>query len=330
MFLSLLLAWQIQAAPRLHLSTSEFASQYGTLRAMEEAREVPAEEGMKAAVEELAKLEQSFPNQIRMRSGEVVGPNSDRVKELYWRTIDALTFSAGSPDDLDHVAELLPKIGGELDTGAATAAVQKALALSKEDFEAKVWPKERQTAQECVESFATISTDKQEAAIRFVAEAAGIAKTPKEIDILVVPRMAGKEGMTVRTRSGTLIVIGAGKYRGADFDEVVFHEATHVLDTAAGLDSLFGKLRSALKAANRTPFEIEQVPHVAMFLLAAEATRRFIDPKHKDVGDTFGTYTRGLQPLRVVVEPVLKKLIAHEIDMDEAVRTIVSGLGRGS
>ncbi|HWA82217.1 MAG TPA: hypothetical protein VG820_02195 [Fimbriimonadaceae bacterium] len=326
MILSLLLAVQVHALPHLHLSTSEFAAQYGVLRAMEEAREAPADEGMKAAVAELTKLELSFPNQIRLRSGEVVGPNSDRVKELYWRTIDALTFSAGSADDLDRVAELLPKIGGQLDTEAAMAAIRKALAVSKKDFEAKVWPVERQSAQECIDSFAAIPTGKQDSAIRFIVDTAGIEKAPEQIDILVLPRMAGKEGMTVRTRTGTLIIIGAGKYRGADFDEVVLHEATHVLDTASGPDSLFGKLRSALKAAGRPPFEIEQVPHVSMFLLAAEATRRFIDPKHKDVGETFGAYSRGLDPLRKAVEPELKKVIEGKEKLDEAVGAIVAAL----
>lgn len=326
MIVAAILALQIQAVPRIHLSLSAFAAQYGALRAMLESKEMPASQGMKAGVEDLARIEQSFPHVIRTRTGEMIEGPPAKVTELYWRTLDALTFSAGSADRLGDVAEIMPKIGGELDTGAAMRGIQHAVDESKQDFDSQVWPREARVAQECVDSFEKISVEKQDEALRFIMRAAGIAKAPKQIEILVLPRMAGKEGMTVRTPGGTLIVIGAGKYRGADFAEVVLHEATHVLDTAAGQDSFFGKLRVALKAAGHSAFELEQGPHVAMFLLAAEATRRNFDSKHKDVGETFGAYSRGLEPLRKVVEPVLRKLIAHEIDADAAVQAIVGRL----
>jgi len=203
--------------------------------------------------------------------------------------------------------------------------VAKVMDESRLDYERDVWPLGKQAAEGQISAFNSIPQERRDEAVDFILNSAGITKTPASVDILVIPRMAGKEGMTVRTQTGTRIVIGLGKYEGANFAEVVLHEATHVFDTAAGEDSLFGKLRTALTAAKRPAFEIEQVPHVCIFMLAAEATRRLIDPAHKDVGETFGAYSRGLGPLRAIVSPELDKRVAGQ-SVDQTVANIVSAL----
>jgi len=330
MLLLALLVGQIAAVPRINLSVSRFAAQYGAIRSMEESNEDPKTPGLKAAVDDLKALEQSFPNQIKTRSGVVVRAGDGgqaKVSALYWRTLDALTFSASSGDALSDIPTLMPKIGGELDASAAVKAIQKALDESRSEFEAKLWPEGQKEVEACIDSFERIPEAHRDSALRFILQTAGIATPPKRIDIRLVPRMAGPEGMTVRTSTGLLVVIGLGKFRGSDFAEVVLHEATHVFDTAAGSDSLFGKLRVALKAGNRSAFELEEVPHTVMFILAAEAVRRFIDPAHKDVGASFGIYSRGLEPIRRVEQPILMELAANRITADDAVRQIVSGLG---
>lgn len=333
MVLAALLAFQMQAPPRIGLSTSQFAAQYGLLRAMQEAKEKPSPKGLQAAVDQLSAIEHSFPSRIRSRSGAVIDAASAgqaRVSELYWRTLDALVYSSGSDESLNEIPALMPKIGGELDTSGAIGRIEKALEVSKQDFDSGLWPGEKREADNVIAGFEAVPKEKRDEALTFILRTAGIAKSPKLIDILVIPRMAGKEGMTVRTPDGTLVVIGGEKYRGSDFAEVVLHESTHVLDTFAGDDSLFEKLRAALREAKRPFFEIEQVPHVAMFVLAAEAVRRNIDRSHVDVGTTFGAYARGLEPLRKVVAPVLQDLVGHRVALDEAVRRIVGALDRAA
>ncbi|HTQ08578.1 MAG TPA: hypothetical protein VMI31_00760 [Fimbriimonadaceae bacterium] len=312
--------------PAIHLSQSEFAAQYGTIRAMEEAKETPEAPGLRKAVEDLAALQHRFPSRIKTRAGQLVEAEKDgraRVDGLYWRTLDALTFSAESAEGLNRIPDIMPKVGGELDASDAFGTIRKALDESKDEFASKLWPSERSAAQSCIDSFDEIPPAKRDAAIRFILQTAGIKKQPNSIEMLIVPRMAGPEGMTVRTMTGPLVIIGAGKYRGSDFDEVVLHEATHVFDTVAGTESLFGELRAAAQAANRSAFDVEEVPHTAMFLLAAEAIRLFVDPKHKDVGETFGIYARGLDRLCRVERPILKDLESHRIGADEAVKRII-------
>ncbi|MFI5385756.1 MAG: hypothetical protein ACHQ50_06510 [Fimbriimonadales bacterium] len=328
MVLPLLAALGIATLPNLRLTTSPFAAQYGYIRAAQEAGERPAGSGLSKAVDDLTALGKSFPSQFTSRSGRVVsvpGSTQAQVDELYWRTIDALVFSIGDPARFAAVPQIIPKIGGALDSETAMKVLARAMDESRLDYERDVSPLGDKAAKAQIAAFESIPEKSRDKAVEFILGTAGISKPPASVDILVIPRMAGKEGMTVRTPAGTRIVIGLGKYAGADFAEVVLHESTHVFDTTAGGESLFGKLRTALTAAKRPAFEIEQVPHVCMFMLAAEAVRRFIDPAHKDVGDTFGAYSRGLGPLRDIVRPDLDKLIAGQ-PIDQTVANIVCRL----
>jgi hypothetical protein len=311
--------------PEIKLSISRFVAQWGHLRALTEEPEPPRAPGLKSALDALAALDRSLPTRIKTRSGTVV-EGREKAAPLYWRTLDALVYSAGSVEDLSRIPELMPKIGGELDAESTMKTVAKALTESRSFFGSDIWPAAQKSARTRIDEFQGIPVEKRDAAVRSILTWAGIAKSPERVSLLIVPRMAGKEGMTVRTPTGPLVVIGAAKYAGADFAEVVLHESTHVFDSFAGEESLFGRLRVALKAANRSAFEIEQVPHVCMFLMAAEAVRRNIDSKHKDVGETFGAYSRGLEPLRKVVEPELRKLMDGKCSQDEAVKTILARL----
>src|SRR5579872_328368 len=118
MLFAALLASQLTSLPRINLSVSKFAAHYGLIRAMEEAKEAPATPGLRVAVSDLEALERKFPNRIKTRAGAVIEASSggqNRVNELYWRTLDAFTFSAGSVDRMADTAHVVPKIGGELD-----------------------------------------------------------------------------------------------------------------------------------------------------------------------------------------------------------------------
>lgn len=326
MLLSLILAFQMKA-PQIKLGSSGQAAFYGYLRSVQESGEKPASPGVQQAVDTLATLERSFPSQIRTRSGAVLTASTSsqaKINELYWRTLDALVYGAQGPTPLTDIAKTMPKIGGELETASALQSISDALKVSGSDFN-RMWPKMSEETSAQREAFAAIPTEKRDAAMRFIVEKSGVKSAPEEIEVFPIPRMAGKEGMTVRTPKGLLVIIGTSKYQGADFAEVVLHESTHVLDTLGGDQTLFARLRAALKAANRPAAEVEHIPHVCMFLIAAEATRRNIDGKHKDVGETFGAYSRGLEPYRKLVEPELAKLYDGR-SIDDTVAAIVSKL----
>lgn len=73
---------------------------------------------------------------------------------------------------------------------------------------------------------------------------------------------------------------------GSTFAEAIIHEATHVLDIACDADaSLVARLRNEQGSSH-------QLWHAPYFIAAAEATRRFVDPNHKDFGDTHGYYAK--------------------------------------
>jgi|GEM_PF-4462788 len=211
MLLLAFLAGQIATTPRINLSVSRFAAQYGAIRAMEEAKEESKAPGLRAAVDDLKALEQSFPNQIKTRSGAVVRAGDGgqaKVSALYWRTLDALTFSAGSEEALADIPALMPKIGGEVDVSKALEAIRKALDDSRADFDTKLWPEEQKEGQACIDTFEKVPEARRDSAIRFILKTADIATPPKQVDIRLVPRMAGPEGMTVRAPGGLVVVIG--------------------------------------------------------------------------------------------------------------------------
>jgi len=92
---------------------------------------------------------------------------------------------------------------------------------------------------------------------------------------------------------GVCFVAVAGRAESELF-EVVLHEATHALDLAAGKGSLLSALRDALGAAGfdqrSRPFH--DLPHLLMFLQAAESVRTVLAPEHEDYGQTQGVYAR--------------------------------------
>jgi hypothetical protein len=80
--------------------------------------------------------------------------------------------------------------------------------------------------------------------------------------------------------------VAVRRQEGSTFAEAVIHEATHVLDmTCQAETSLVAQLRSRPGASH-------QLWHVPYFVAAAEATRRFVDPDHRDFGDTHGYYPK--------------------------------------
>jgi hypothetical protein len=318
------------SAQSIRLSTSPFAAHYCYLRAATEPGSTLPPGALGAGVNELAKLESTFPDEIRTRTGNILRAENgkrEHIDALYWRTIDAFVLGASSLSDLNGLKGRMPEtIGGYLSTRNTMDLVTSALQKSRTAYETRVWPGEQAKLDAQTRYWREHAQARSIDALRWIAGVLGITDLPATIDVVLVPQAAGKEGMTLRRMDGLRVVIGAGKYQEDAFAEVVLHESLHVIDIGSPGKGFLADLRAALKGAKRSEFEIEQVPHAAMFVLAAEATRRYVLPEHKDVGETHGAYERGLEPLRKIVAPELAKLIEGAQTREAAVAAIVRAL----
>lgn len=308
------------SVPAVDLRTNTYAATYGMLRARMIDQTGVTGQATIHGVEGLLRMEAYFPNRIRTRNGVEI-TDAERVKMLYWRTLDAYAFGANSVSDLREIAEEAPeKIGGYLD--AKKALLQMADAIEPAVNEGVV--KDDGTMQ-AVE--ARLAFWKAEVAPKLtpVLERAmttlGVEAPPARLQVFVLPATGGREGMTVRAPGGVRIVIGAGKYEAHDFSEVVIHELLHALDTAAPEKGLLAELRTQLKA----PEAQEKLPHAVIFTLAASLTREFLDAKHRDVGETHGAYSRGLEKARQSVQGVVEDLKTGKIDRKRAIEAIAAG-----
>lgn len=312
------------AVPIVELRTSLYASSYGAIRSALDRGETPGVVSLATGVETLKKLEARFPDHIRTRAGAEIKDDPVRAKSLYWRTLDAYVYSANSVSDLREFSESAPDmIGGYLPSKDAIALLVQAL--------------EPVVASKAVESdgpFQAVNVRlafwKEQVAPKLtpILERAmttlGADTPPARLQVLVLPAAGGREGMTVRAPGGSRIVIGAGKYEGHDFSEVVIHEVLHALDTSAAEKGFLAELRTALKAAGRSTEDQERLPHAAIFALAAQLTREGLDAKHVDVGERHGAYSRGLESAyRTVVGPVTD-LLSRKIDRNAAIAAIVN------
>ena len=267
----------VLSQPRIMLTSSAFATAYGSLRSTM-TREADASP--------LAAIDREIPAQIRLRDGQT--RQGAVAHELYWRTLDAYVYGCDSVDDLNALARGAPAtIGGFLEAGktlrALAGAIESRLGnpVGAESLNARLAQWNGGLAKQ------------EESLLAEAGVLIGVEPLPSRIQIVLIPESGGKEGMTIRTPGGLRIVMGAEKYQGEDFAEVVLHECLHVLDATAPSTGLFAELRKALAAM--APDEPEKIVHAAIFALAAELVRKELDPAHVDVGERVGAYARGLR-----------------------------------
>lgn len=264
-------------AQTISVTTSEFASRYAAWRSQ------PSDVSRQ--------IEAKFPSVFESRLGgvskeEEVG--KERIKALYWRTIDALVFSADNLDRLKDYAFLMTRpIGGHLDGKEVFLPIAAALEADKSPLDMK-------QVEAVRTDWDTHDAAKATAALDWLSSLLGLEKRPKRIEVILVPKTTSKEGMTVQTMDGPRIILAAESLKGSDLVEVVLHETLHVLDISNPASGFFVEARKSLTEAKRPAEEVEQLPHTLMFVMASEAVRKFYEPKHVDYGQTHGTYKRGL------------------------------------
>lgn len=306
----------------VELSTSKFAAQYGFLRHLAESK---GEEPRYAeALSAMRKLEASFPDEITVRSGaayKATDVGRERVNELYWRSIDVLVYSSRDAGVLAVIPERIPRpIGGKLDAKPAIELILAALKSSSKAWEDD-WKRFESDVRSQIQVWTGVYGGHVDPDLRKVSEKLGMERLPEKVEFLVLPYFGGKEGMTLQTLDGWKVVIGAKAFDSTAFAEVVLHEATHVLDVLNRESGYLAKLRKALADANRSPAEIEQIPHVTIFIAAAERIHAR-EPNYKSVGDR-SAFERLPKP---IVESA-KAGFARLPDQVQAVRELLAKLG---
>lgn len=192
---------------------------------------------------------------------------------------------AGGPGGPEGVLAAIPDLPEEV----AGIRVREALTeLASIVAESPSAPPERRSEVE--RELETLDVPRVERAVEWVAQALGF-DLPSGV-LLVETKVVGGGvplgGLTGgRIDDKPMCFVDVRRQTGSAFAEAVIHEATHVLDMGCPSDSsLVESLRRGADA------ELPQLWHATYFLAAAEATRRFVDPTHRDFGDTHGYYAK--------------------------------------
>lgn len=299
-------------APRIQFHESPEAGLYGTVRAYaaDPDSKVPSE--LQPAVDAVRKLEAALPDRIRMPSGleRTAKDDNDRsVKDIYWQFIDSTMLSESEWTALPAKISAMPDtIGGYFSPQASLISLDQELGRAEASYEALQWPKDKRAIDAQV-SYWNTSVERHWTDIYgFLESTYGIEGPPASINVFLVPRLPGKGGVTLRGSRGPFVVVGVDVFKRDGLAECVIHEAIHALEASSHKVAFLSALRAALRQRHADAFTQDQLPHTTFFLTAAEATRRFVDRKHRDLGETLGTYKRGLDRYRGGLQPILSKL----------------------
>jgi hypothetical protein len=290
--LTLVLLCAVTQAQVIQLSTSKFGSHFGYLRHLMTAPSADAAFGDSVAA--LWELEKQFPDQITLRSGKVHDAKDvgkPRIQELYWRSIDVLAYSSTDLSMLRTLPTRIDRpIGRHLPIKQAVQAVEKAIKLSEKAWE-RSWEARRLELKSQQQVWQNIYGGRADRDLRDIAARLGFSKTPTKVEIVMLPYMGGKEGMTIQTMDGWKVIIGSNAHQSSAFAEVVLHETAHVMDLLSGENSFIGHLRKTLTDARRSEQEIEQIPHLIIFLAGATQIQSR-EPQHRPVGAQTGAFDR--------------------------------------
>ena len=233
---------------------------------------------------------------------------------LHLQGADVLVASAASLEDLRVRLELAAGIpGSRLPVDALRTTLLPALEQGWPVYSASQAARDEAEVRERMAWWSAAVAPRLEPALAWLAKVVGVTPPAVPVPVRLVPEMPGKGAATFRTREGALIVAGTRRYQGSDFVEVVLHEMLHAWEAGAP-ESLGAALRARLEAAGADAEARRQVPHLLIFLLAAEATDRFLDPEHMPVGEKYGAYSRGLDRYRTAIEPLLHEHVEGRLD----------------
>lgn len=307
----------------IQLETSAFANEYTNLRTWSQEQAQFADAHARQAIEAMRQLDEGLPGRINLPSkGELQAIDKDdrSVRDLYWSVIDSIVLGCKDLEALKSRVEMLPeKIGGYLSVRESVQKIIGAIESLEKLEQSKKTSGDKAASESAIRWWDEVVRAKCPQIYDWISNQLGIEGPPSRIRVIVVPRYPGKGAITLRTTAGPLIIVSCEKFVKDDFAEAVIHESIHALEAASQKVEVLHELRENLKTRKIESFATDQLPHTLFFLIAAEATRRFVEPYHIDVGEKFGAYKRGLEPFRAYAGPILKDLYEKKIDRAVAV-----------
>jgi hypothetical protein len=253
-----------------------------------------------------------------------------------WGILDGSFTEASSAAELAHVATQIPETTTTRD-GKSIPLRQDLAGLAagyqgvEKGFLATVWPRHREITERAAaavwkELFPKIPEVYAEIARRLDLPLP-VPEAPLPIYLVAAAPFPG--AFTMFTHEGPFSVVALEGEADSQWVEIVVHETIHALDVKAKEKSVLADLRRRLDAVpGASPQESHDFVHTVMFVEAADAVRRVLDPSHKDYGDVRGYYARVGRAATVVV-PAWREYLDGKSTREEALAKIVAGFSEG-
>ncbi|HEX4966251.1 MAG TPA: hypothetical protein VF173_35915 [Thermoanaerobaculia bacterium] len=283
-----------------------------------EKKELPAVEGLPAAVAAARQVGETLPGMAS------------------WGILDAPFTEAGSASELAHVATQLPETftsrdGKSLPLRQDLAGLATGYQAVEKGFLATVWPGHREVAERAAAALKKELFPKAPAVYAEIARRLDLPLPVPEapLPIYLVAAAPFPGAFTNFTREGPFSVVALEGEPDSQWVEIVVHETIHALDIKAKEGSVLAELRRRLaQVPGASPQEAHDFVHTVMFVQAADAVRRVLDPSHKDYGDVRGYYGRVGRAATVVV-PAWREYLDGKVTRDAAMAKIVAGFAEG-
>lgn len=235
------------------------------------------------------------------------------------RAIDVLEREVGSPLALGLVEGYLPGATDGAELVAAFAQLPevrvmagprgnrrvelrrlatdagRTLVAYEEVWRSEVWPaREAELARKVELLTLTFASERTHPALLHALSALGLRRTESDLllPVYLTLDMPWPGAVTHRVPGGAASFVATSDAEGSLLPEIVLHEALHQVDAAFEGPSLLSSLREALAAAGARRNDQAALPHLLLFVAAADATRARIAPEHVDYGEARGVYDR--------------------------------------
>jgi hypothetical protein len=249
---------------------------------------------------------------------------------LSWGLLADIFTSAESVSDIVESCDKLPEeiqtAGGSLRFRAEAIIFARALAAVEPMFLANLWPARRAEIDAKLQSLQNVFDSTAEPWMPFVLTHLSMVDPQEIIPVYLVGDGPWPGAVTYRSRAeGGMCFVAIDSAEGSQLVETIIHEAIHALDVStADEPTALNQLRAELRetgVGSSDPL-MRNLPHLLIFVQAAETTRRCIAPEHVDYGVTHGVYER-LEPGASVVREHWPRSIERSIDLPTAIVEIV-------
>ncbi len=291
---------------------------YWARKLAREESALPAVEGLPAAV--------AATNQAGLSLGD----------PRLWGILDGSFTEASTSEELARVASQVPESfktrdGKSIPLRQALTGLAAGYGGVEKGFLATVWPRHREIAERAAAAVRKELFPKAPAVYAEIARRLDLPLPVPEapLPVYLVAAAPFPGAFTMFTPEGPFSVVALEGEADSQWVEIVVHETIHALDVKAKEKSVLAELRRRLDAVpGASPQESHDFVHTVMFVEAADAVRRVLDPGHKDYGDVRGYYARVGRAATVVV-PAWREYLDGKSTREEALTKIVAGFSAG-